>query len=78
MKDQSTFTGAEIADRFNYHAPSADGVQRHAELSAKFENLAGTVNRICPHGREKALAMTKLEEAKFWASAAVARNPETR
>ena len=33
---------------------------------------------VCPYSREQSLAFTKLEEAKMWASAAVARNPETR
>lgn len=36
------------------------------------------IEAVCPDGREKSLAITNLEMAKFWASAAVARNPETR
>lgn len=31
---------------------------------------------ILPNGREKALALTKLEEASMWAKAAIARNQE--
>lgn len=68
----------DIHDRFHYHAPSPAGVQRHGELSNAFEALALLVFDIVPDGREQSLVLTKLEEAKFWASAGVARNPETR
>lgn len=71
-------TTEEIKDRFTYHAPSPDGVTRHAALSMAFIALAELVDETCKDGREKSLALTKLEEAKFWASAGVARNPETR
>lgn len=68
----------EIKERFHYHSPSLDGVQRHAELSDAFVSIAVLVDDICPDSREKSLVLTKLEEAKFWASAAVARDPVTR
>lgn len=68
----------EIRDRFTYHPPSPDGVERHARLSDLFCNIAAAIQEIVPDGRERALVMTKLEEAKMWASAGVARNPETR
>lgn len=53
-------------------------METHANLSASFIQLANLVNELCPDGREKSLVLTNLEQAKFWASAAVARNPETR
>lgn len=68
----------DITNRFTYHQPSGEGIMRHASLSHGFCHLASMVNEVCPRGREHSLALTKLEEAKFWASAAVARNPETR
>ncbi len=78
MKDYSSFTGEEIRNRFNYHPPGDEGKARHECLSLHLENVAHIVDQTCPASREKSLAMTRLEEAKFWASAAVARNPETR
>lgn len=72
-----TITKAEIEDRVTYHAPSAQGVERHRKLSDAAAAFMQTVADVCPDGREKSLALTKAEEAKMWASAAVARNPET-
>lgn len=71
-------TDDAVHDRISYHPPSADGSNRHVRLAVDFESLMRTIDDVCPSGREKALAFTKLEEAKMWASAAVARNPETR
>ena len=71
-------TPEEIRDRFSYHVPSLAGVERHKALTSTFSATAATVDDACPDSREKSLAMTKLEEAKFWASAAVARNTATR
>lgn len=67
----------EIDDRMTYHAPSAAGIARHKGLSERLGDAIRAVEATCPEGREKSLALTKIEEAKFWASAAVARNPET-
>jgi hypothetical protein len=36
--------------------------------------FAETVIQLCPPGRETSLAVTKIEEAMFWANAAIARN----
>jgi len=70
-------TKEEIHDRVNYHAPTPKGVDRHAALSAAAEEFMRVINNIVPEGREKSLAMTNAEQAKMWASAGVARNPET-
>jgi hypothetical protein len=78
MSSQSSITGEEIHNRFHYHKPSEEGAATHQILSAQYENLAHVIDQTCPEGREKSLAMTSLETSKFWASAAVARNPDTR
>jgi hypothetical protein len=67
----------ELHDRFYYHAPSPKGVETHTRLSAQFKAMAVLIAEVVPHGREQSLAITKLEEAKFWASAGVARNSES-
>lgn len=68
----------EIRDRMTYHRPSPEGVGRHEHLSNAIGRAMEAVEATCPDGREKALAFTNLEQAKMWASAAVARNPQTR
>lgn len=68
----------EITNRFFYKKPTPEEVLIHEELSISFGNLALLCNRLIPDSREKALVITKLEEAKFFASAAVARrDPKT-
>lgn len=77
MQDKMA-TDEEINDRFYYHKPSEAGIGTHAALSTAYASLGHQVNLLTPNSREKSLAMTHLEMSKFWASAAVARNPETR
>ncbi len=36
--------------------------------------LARILNKLCPEGRELALAITKLEEVSFWAQASISRS----
>lgn len=71
-------TEQEIENRFAYHLPSDVGTTTHLTISEILTATAKAINSICPDGREKAVVFTKLEEAQAWASAAVARNPETR
>lgn len=59
---------------FTYHSPKNDQPQKYEELRAHAKELALLMNVACPPSRELSLAMTKLEEAVFWANAAIARN----
>lgn len=65
---------ADIEHRFAYHAPTSPiRASEHASVRESCSMLAGLLNDIVPEGREKALALTKLEEVMFWANAAIAR-----
>lgn len=66
----------EIENNFTYHAPKPGQAVRYDALRAKMKECAITVARLCPTSREQALAITHLEQAMFWANAAVARNEE--
>jgi len=64
----------EIRDRFAHHPPTSDQVaEAHQEIRLRFTSLALYLAESVPSGRESSLAQTKLEEAAFWANAAVAR-----
>jgi hypothetical protein len=60
---------------FGYHAPpsSSDRQRQHARIRGLCAQLAHAINDACPDSREKSLAITKIEEAMFWANAAIAR-----
>ena len=62
--------------RFSYHAPNDTKNVKYGEIRRKSLALAELFVISCPDGRELSLALTKLEEAMFWADAAVARETE--
>lgn len=65
---------AELAHRFAFHAaPDQEKRDEHASVRQQVYRVAESLNERLPDGREKAVAMTKLEEAMFWANAAIAR-----
>jgi len=63
----------DINKRFDHHAPDEFKIQKHQIARQCAKELAQTFVELVPDGREKALALTKLEEALFWANAAIAR-----
>jgi hypothetical protein len=66
-------TDHELEIRFTYHLPRPDQTRRYEDLRRKAHELAMIMNGYCPPSREYSLALTHLEEAVFWANAAIAR-----
>lgn len=65
---------ADLTNRFTYHPPKGDQPGRYEELRGAALTFANLIGTSCPDSREKYLALTKLEEAVFWANASIARN----
>lgn len=61
-------------NNFTYHAPKEGQPERYRLLRSTAGELSKLLNEQCPISRELSLAQTHLEEAIFWANAAIARN----
>jgi hypothetical protein len=59
--------------RFTYHPPDQQAVRQHELIRDTLEKCANVLDEALPDGREKSLAITKMEEAMFWANAGIAR-----
>ena len=64
---------SDLNNRFTYHAPKEGQPAIYEETRDRAHRYAMYLNNACPESREKSLAITKLEEAVFWANAAIAR-----
>lgn len=63
----------ELDRRFTAHKVDADSVTCMEDVRGQGRALALAVLRVVPEGREQAVALTKIEEAVFWANAGIAR-----
>ena len=58
-----------------YHPPTAEETKAHHEAIRQMAIKAGeSIMSHTPLGREQSVALTKIEEAMFWANAGIARN----
>lgn len=72
---QDVITDGELANRFAYHSPTDQAAaHRHSRVRFDCLDLALKLKSAIPPSRERALAITKLEEVMFWANAAIARS----
>lgn len=68
---------SNLEDRFRYHPPESDRRRlAHESVRGSMLGAADRFDVLLPNGREKSLAITKLEEAMFWANASLARTPD--
>lgn len=65
----------EIADAFRHHPPSTpEVIAKHEGVRAECHALAQYIFRECPPCAETTLAIRNVEQAMFYANAAIARN----
>ena len=65
----------DLQNRFMHHPPtSEDQAKTYEVMRGKCIDLARHVVNQTPECREQSLAITKIEEAMFWANAATARH----
>lgn len=68
-------TPADLLNRFGFHPATDPAVgSRHGNIRAVCHRLAEQIVELTPEGREQSLAITHVEEAMFWANAAIARH----
>jgi hypothetical protein len=65
---------AKLENNFKYHAPKEGQPEIYVKIREKAKEFAYLIEEVCPESREKALAITKIEESVFWANAGIARN----
>lgn len=64
----------DIVNRFAFHpATTPERAKQHDDVRETCRGLASVLDYMLPDGREKALALTNLEQTMFWANAAIAR-----
>ena len=65
---------ADIKNRFGFHPADTEAkASQHQDIREIMADTAMYLVDAVPPSRELSLALTKLEEAAFWANAAVAR-----
>lgn len=69
----------DLRKRFTYHKPEPGMPEQFKAMRDCIGDCAELIDSTVPDGREKATALTKLEEAMMWANAGLARTgtPET-
>lgn len=67
----------ELDRRCDHHVPDPSTAALHGLVRRSIKSTMRDLDQLCPQGREKSLALTKLEEAMMWANAAIAREAAT-
>jgi hypothetical protein len=63
-----------LDNRFTYHAPKPDQIQRYEQIRSSAKILAEMFSRQCPSSPELTLAINAIDQAVMWANASIARN----
>jgi len=69
-------TASDLINWFTHHRPANSQAEQYIRIRNTAFKYAELICEITPTSREQSLAITKLEEVVFWATAAIARNPK--
>ncbi len=67
-----------MREEFQVHLLNEAGIEKAKELGALFSMLLTDLEEFVPAGRDRALVITKLQEASFFAKRAIASLPENQ
>ena len=67
-------TNEQLANRYTYHAPKGDQVDRYATIRGECLKLAEKIVDLTPCSPEQTRALNALDEVMMLANAAIARN----
>ncbi len=56
---------------FEYQRPTADQTETIKAVRAQFATLHDLILLVVPNGRERAVAITNLQQASMWCNAAI-------
>ena len=74
-KSPQTLLLENVKNRFAFHPATEVTGPQHDAVRRDLGRVAQGLAKLLPDGREKSLTLTHLEEAMFWANAAIARHP---
>lgn len=61
-----------IENDFIYHPPKEGQPELYQVIRARAKTFAHLIDELVPDGREKSLALTKLQETVMWANCGIA------
>lgn len=67
-----------MKNEFQVHMLNETGIARATELGEAFSALLETIEGLVPAGRDRALVVTKLQEASYFAKRGIAVLPENQ
>jgi hypothetical protein len=73
-KEFGPMTKEQVENTFTYHSPKGNQPGRYEAIRGKAKELAMLLIESCPESRERAVALTNLQQAIMWANASIAIN----
>ncbi len=67
-----------MRQEFQVHVLNDQGLDKARQLGEVFSTALEGIEAIIPQGRERALVVTKLQEASFFAKRAIATDPSNQ